>query len=81
MTYVLTLNEIFVVDYATIVKIDMMFVVDYATMPLKVDIQRFHCRTFNSIVVHSTMNAQQSIHSDFQYDILVYITYIYILYI
>ena len=33
-SYVLTLNE--------------MFVVDYAPMPVNVDIQRVHCRTFNS---------------------------------
>ena len=34
MTYLLILNEIFVVNYAT--------------LPLKDDIQRVHCRTFNS---------------------------------
>ena len=38
------------------------FVVDYVKMPLNVDIQRFHCDTFNSVVVHSTLNERQSIH-------------------
>ena len=35
-------------------KWDTVFVVNYATLPLKDDIQRVHCRTFNSIVVHGT---------------------------
>ena len=59
---IVKIDMIFVVDYATIVKIDMIFVVDCATMPFNVDIKYVHCRTFNSIVVHSTMNVRQSIH-------------------
>ena len=38
------------------------FVVDNVKMPLNVDIYCVHCHTFNSVVVHLTLNVRQSIH-------------------